>query len=91
MLSPERVLNAREGFRQGDPLSPLLFVIGADLLQCIINRAASLRVFSALFPPADFPIIQYADDTLIIMKASQRDLFCLKEFFIPFQLPLGLR
>jgi hypothetical protein len=40
---------------------------------------------------SDFPIIQYANDTLIIMKAYQRDLFCLKGIFHPFLLATGFR
>jgi hypothetical protein len=60
--------------RQVDPLSPLLFVIAVDLLQCIINNAANMGILSAPFKGttrSDFPVIQYADDTLIIMKASR--------------------
>jgi hypothetical protein len=35
------------GVRQGDPLSPLLFLIAADLLQCIINKTANMGILSA--------------------------------------------
>jgi len=36
---PGKVFHCRRGMRQGDLLSPLLFVLAADLLQSIVNRA----------------------------------------------------
>lgn len=40
MGSMESPFSAKRGVRQGDPLSPLLFVMSADLLQSVVNDAA---------------------------------------------------
>lgn len=40
----------KRGVRQGDPLSPLLFVLGADLLQSIVNKACSQGVLTMPIP-----------------------------------------
>jgi hypothetical protein len=70
---PRKKFYCRRGVRQGDPLSPLLFVLAADLLQTIMNKAMAQGLVSPPIPSQacpDFPIIQYADDTLVIMKAD---------------------
>jgi hypothetical protein len=38
-----------------------------------------------------FPIIQYADDTIILLKASQRELLCLKALLETLAQSTGLR
>jgi hypothetical protein len=69
---PGKVFHYRRGVRQGDSLSPLLFVLAIDLLQCLVNKAKDmgrLRVPLNVGYTSDFPIIQYADHTLLIMEA----------------------
>ena len=77
---PGKFFQCKRGVRQGDPLSPLQFVLGADLLQIIINKAASMGLLTASIPQPteDYPIVQYADDTLLIMQADAKQLFFLK-------------
>jgi retron-type reverse transcriptase len=90
---PGKSINCRRGVRQGDPMSPLLFVMAAELLQCIINKAHQHGIFQSPIPPRDdtgFPIIQYADDTIMIIKASQRELFCLKGILEAYAQATGL-
>jgi hypothetical protein len=50
-----------------------LFVLAADLLQTILNKAMVQGLLEPPlnFPPCpDFPVTQYANDTLIVMKAN---------------------
>jgi retron-type reverse transcriptase len=76
-----KVFHCRRGVRQGDSLSPLLFVLLADLLQSIVNKAMEMGILKL---PIDvgytsyFPIIHYANDTLLVMEACPQQLFALK-------------
>jgi hypothetical protein len=84
----------RRGVRQGDPLSSLLFVLVADLLQSIVNKAYQDGFFQLPIPNRDienFPIIQYADDTLMIMQADTRQLLHLKALLHSFAESTGLK
>lgn len=83
MVFQERALFAKE------ELSPLLFVLGTDLLQSIINEAYRKGLLSMPVPTTDndFPIIQYADDIVLFVKAFGKELFCLKTLLNTFTLP----
>src|SRR3954468_18836308 len=78
---PGRQFKCKRGVRQGDPLSPLLFVLAADLLQFVVNDL--LRKGHLILPipchDPDFPIVQYADDTILIMPAEVQQVLRLKE------------
>jgi hypothetical protein len=87
-----KVFHCRRGVRQGDPLSSLLFVLAADLLQTILNKARSQGLINLPIPlqySQDFPILQYADDTLIIMEGCGRHLFTLKALLSSFATSTG--
>ena len=69
-----KIFKCKRGVRQGDPLSPLLFVLAAELLQIIVNKAESQNLLIKPLPilGEDFPIVQYADDTLMFLQADAR-------------------
>jgi hypothetical protein len=80
--------------RQGDPLSPLLFILAADLLQSIVNKARTEGILKLPIKVGyiqDFPIIQYTDDTLLIMEACPRQLLVLKSLLNTFASSTGLK
>lgn len=86
--------NYRRGVRQRDPLSPLLFVLAADFLQSMINKARTMGLLNLPIPMEhnqDFPVIQYAYDTLIIVEGDTRQLFFLKSLLNTFSLCTGLK
>jgi hypothetical protein len=88
-----RRFHCKRGVRQGDPLSPLLFVLAADLLQSIVNKATNCGILKLPLPNAcgtDFLVIQYADDTILILEACPKQLFFLKVMLNSFAESIGL-
>jgi hypothetical protein len=70
--SPTEKNQCKRGIRQGDPLSPLLSVLAADILQLVLNKAVERGLLQHpldLPHTRDFPVIQYEDDTI---EESQR-------------------
>ena len=90
---PGKQFICKRGVRQGDPLSPLLFVLAADLLQTLVNHMLRSGVLSLPIEShdPDFPIVQYADDTLLIVPAVDSQLLALKEMLQDFHASTGLQ
>jgi len=92
MVFPGNGSRAKKGLRQGDPLSPYLFIIVADLLQRLVLQAADSGVLEhPLVPHAPPPILQYADDTLLIVKADVDQLCLVKQILDSFSEMTGLK
>ena len=95
--SPACFFPSSRGLRQGDPLSPYLFVIGMEALSCMINRAVDDNYISgsrvAIGRGGDMSIshLLYTDDTLIFCEADLDQLKFLSWILMWFEAMAGLK
>lgn len=92
--TPTLPFKLQRGLRQGDPLSPLLFVLVGDVLNLLIDKATSQSLWSGVKVSKDGPIIshlQFADDTIMFTPQNVNHLLNIKNTLILFQLASGLK
>jgi hypothetical protein len=88
-----RYFQTRKGLRQGDPLSPMLFNIVADMLAIMIKRAKVDGQIEGLIPhlvDGVLSILQYTDDTILSMEHDIKKAQNLKLILATFEQLLGL-
>ena len=57
--SPTRDFSPERGLRQGDPLSPLLFDLVAQVLSCMISKAEQLSIIEGIKVTESAPVITH--------------------------------
>lgn len=79
------------GVRQGDPLSPMLFILAMDPLQRLLDLATQQGILSPLPPTAArWRISMYADDAAIFTNPIKDDLEAIKQILQVFGTSSGL-
>ena len=92
--SPTFEFGCGKGIRQGDPLSPFLFIIVMEAFSGMIRKACDTRVFNGVRLPNGGPIVShllYADDAMVMGEWSQFNFKALKRMLCIFHLCSGLR
>ena len=95
--SPSGFFNSDRRLRQGDPLSPYLFVIGMMALTSLINRAeragflSACKVKGRAGDGVQLTCLLFADDTLVFCEASQEHMVYLSWILMWFEAISGLK
>jgi hypothetical protein len=87
---PGKTFHCKREVRQGDPLSPLPFVLAADFLQELLNKAKEMNLLNLPIPlsyTSDFPIINMMMTPWSSWRVARGSLFssnvCYKLMLYP--------
>lgn len=74
------VLIPQRGLRQGDPLSPFIFILVADVLSLMINEAVGkgdIQGFKLASGAPTLTHLMFADDALLFTRADREEVYCM--------------
>lgn len=73
--------NIKRGCRQGDPLSPYLFLLCAEILGMLVRKSHKIK--GLVIENKEYRILQYADDTVLCLDSTESLHYALElfEFF----------
>ncbi|GAU49673.1 hypothetical protein TSUD_91110 [Trifolium subterraneum] len=93
--SPTAEFPLERGLRQGDPLSPFLFLIAAEGLHVLMKATVENNLFTGYSVGIQGPItvshLQFADDTLLLGGKSWANVRSLQAVLVLFELMSGLK
>jgi hypothetical protein len=78
------IITPTREIRQGDPLSPYLFLIVAEGLSCLIQQVEERGDLEGIKVCREAPMLShllFADDSLILMHAYKSNADCLRDIF----------
>jgi hypothetical protein len=90
--NPTRAFYPQRGLRQGDPLSPYLFIICADVFSALITNAQNSKLIHGVKIAPKAPEITYlffADDSLIFCRANKEETNQIKSIITKYQQASG--
>ena len=92
--SPTEEFKPTRGLRQGDPLTPFLFIVVAEGLAGLVRQATKASLLSGVKigrEEVELCILQFADDTLFLCEESHSNVVTLKAILRGFEIASGLK
>lgn len=80
----EGFFSCSRGVRQGDPLSPLLFAIGEEVLAKMMDYRGGIRSIAPIEAKLGILVpttLLYADDVMIFCKATHENVLLIRDIF----------
>jgi hypothetical protein len=75
-----RPIKHAQGLRQGDPLSPMLFILTMDPLQKLLNIATQQGLLTPIgSDPINMRTCLYANDAMLLLRPTQFDVSNLQQ------------
>ncbi|KAJ9693692.1 hypothetical protein PVL29_009580 [Vitis rotundifolia] len=94
---PKGFFSSTKGLRQGDPISPYLFLLGMEVLSAMLRRAVGGGFISGCKLRGEGKMdlnvshLLFADDTIIFCEAKKENLTYLSRILAWFEAASGLR
>ncbi|XP_040367476.1 uncharacterized protein LOC112178299 [Rosa chinensis] len=89
---PRGYLTPTRGLRQGDPLSPYLFLLGTEVFSALLEHKVSQGQLQGVQICAEAPTIHhllFADDSLLFGKASLEESSQIQDVLVDYELASG--
>lgn len=91
--STTKDFSVEKGPRQGDPLSPFIFVLVMKFLTILLKKAKEVGEFRGfkIKGSKEVDLLQFADDTIIVAEGDSANLWSMKSILRGFELMSGSR
>ncbi|XP_026445035.1 uncharacterized protein LOC113345474 [Papaver somniferum] len=88
------LFKSQKGIRQGDPISPFLFILITEVLSLMIKKAAASGLLSGFKVAQHGTVVnhlQFVDDLIVFLDDSEEQVANLKNIFLAFEIISGLK